>query len=195
MSNRLNLPEIGEPLNIDSFSSKQKESLLWYYDLSPASVAMSGAQGLLSVFFLPCVMLLLLILTLSPVSVLDDAGKLFIILTAVAVIVLDPLIVFGIAYLSPLYRRTYIMTDKRIVIVSAKNQISYVAYEEISKADLKINPVLRSRGKVVLSSKTVHTDNPITNALKMHFYGRKEDCEKVYSIAHAQIAARQTSAD
>lgn len=90
MSNRLNLPEIGEPLKIDSFSLEQKESLLWYYDLSPASVAISGAQGLLSVFLMPCVMLFLLILTLSPVSVLDESGKLIIILAAVAVIVLDP---------------------------------------------------------------------------------------------------------
>lgn len=194
MSNRFDLPEIGEPLKIDSFSSKQKESLLWYYDLSPASVAMSGAQGLLSVFFLPCVMLLLLILTLSPVSVLDDAGKLFIILTAVAVIVLDPLIVFGIAYLSPQYRRTYIMTDKRILILTAKEEISYVPYEEITDVKLKLNPLL-PRGKVSMPSKTVHTYNPCARKIKAHFHGRKEDCEKVYSIARAQITALQATVE
>lgn len=194
MSNRFDLPEIGEPLNIDSFSSKQKESLLWYYDQSPVSVIATDAQGIFGMFIIPSLFFILLIITSFLPSRLTDSENLLIAVIFIATIIIFPLSMIGIAYLSPQYRRTYIMTDKRILILTAKEEISYVPYEEITDVKLKLNPLL-PRGKVSMPSKTVHTYNPCARKIKAHFHGRKEDCEKVYSIARAQITALQATVE
>lgn len=194
MSNRFDLPEIGDPLNIDSFSSKQKESLLWYYDQSPVSVIATDVQGIFGMFIIPGLFFILLIIMSFLPSRLTDSENLLIAVFVIATIIIFPLSMIGIAYLSPQYRRTYIMTDKRILILTAKEEISYVPYEEITDVKLKLNPLL-PRGKVSMPSKTVHTYNPCARKIKAHFHGRKEDCEKVYSIARAQITALQATVE
>jgi len=182
MSNRLNLPEIGKSLRFDQTSLDTNEKLLWYRDISPASVAWSGARGKFTFCFFPILAVFMIVLCCMPFSTLDDQSKLFLGITLGAIAVFLPLLMLGIAYLSPFYRRTYILTTERILIVSAKNHSVSFPYELIRRASLHRNPIVRSRGKVTVSTSGQINDNPLINPLNANFYGNMSDAEKVYQI-------------